>query len=155
MDQSQLLSFFSQLQQTLEQLTQLQSEKIAAAKAHDLDALNACIKQEQVISLSLRGLEQKRDKLLQDLGLAGVKLLDAPNHCTPDVRPAAAQAAERLRKQYTVLRSAQEAARTLLEKDLRSINQELERRGVLSDLDEHYQASPSTMPRSMSTDFRA
>lgn len=155
MDQTPLLSFFSELQQVLEQLTQLQSEKITAARAHDLDALNECMKREQAISLSLRGLEQRRNKLLQALGLSGVQLMDAAKHCAPELRPALGKAVERLKTQYTVLQSAQEAARTLFENDLRSINQELERRGVLSDLDEHYQAVPNTMPRSMSTDFRA
>lgn len=155
MDQTQLVSFFSELQQVLEQLTQLQSEKITAARAHDLQALNECMRREQAISLSLRGLEQKRNQLLQALGLSGVGLMDAAKHCTPELRPVLSQSVERLRRQYTVLRSAQEAARTLFENDLRSINQELERRGVLSELDEHYQATPSAMPRSMSTDFRA
>ena len=76
MDIDILLHFFTELQQELERLTQLQRQKIDAVRAHDLDVLNDCMKQEQVISLSLRGLEQKREKLLQALGLSGVSLLE-------------------------------------------------------------------------------
>ena len=155
MDFSQLLIFFRELQQELERLTRLQSDKTAAAQAHDLDALNECMKREQASSRALRGREQKRDKLFLALGLSGTPLLEIPGRCPPEQRAAMVAAVEGVRKQSALLRSAQEAARTLLEKDLRSINQELERRGVITDLDEHYQASPGTMPRSMSTDFRA
>ena len=155
MDFSQLLKFFEELQQELERLTQLQSDKIAAARAHDLNALNECMKREQACSLALRGMEQKRDKLFQALDLSGVPLLEIPGRCPPEQHAAMTAAVEGIKKRSTLLRSAQESARTLLEKDLRSVNQELERRGVFSDLDEHYQTPPGTMPRSMSTDFRA
>ena len=60
MNTENLLHFLSELQQELDRLTQLQPQKIDAVRAHDLDVLNDCMKQEQAISLSLRGLEQKR-----------------------------------------------------------------------------------------------
>ena len=155
MDIDTLLHFFTELQQELERLTQLQRQKIDAVRAHDLDVLNDCMKQEQVISLSLRGLEQKREKLLQALGLSGVSLLELDRHCQPEHRAAISQAAEGLRKQYQLLYSAQQAARTVVEKDLRAVNRELERRGLLSEPDDNYQAPSSRSLGGLGTDFRA
>ena len=113
------------------------------------------MKQEQVISLSLRGLEQKREKLLQALGLSGVSLLELDRHCQPEHRAAVSQAAEGLRKQYQLLYSAQQAARTVVEKDLRAVNRELERRGLLSEPDDNYQTPSSRSLGGLGTDFRA
>lgn len=155
MDIDTLLHFFTELQQDLERLTQLQRQKIDAVRAHDLDVLNDCMKQEQVISLSLRGLEQKREKLLQALGLSGVSLLELDRHCQPEHRAAVSQAAEGLRKQYQLLYSAQQAARTVVEKDLRAVNRELERRGLLSEPDDNYQTPSSRSLGGLGTDFRA
>ena len=155
MDIDTLLHFFTELQQELERLTQLQRQKIDAVRAHDLDVLNDCMKQEQVISLSLRGLEQKREKLLQALGLSGVSLLELDRHCQPEHRAAVSQAAEGLRKQYQLLYSAQQAARTVVEKDLRAVNRELERSGLLSEPDDNYQTPSSRSLGGLGTDFRA
>lgn len=156
MNMENLLHFLSELRQELEHLTQLQPQKIDAVHAHDLDALNDCMKQEQVISLSLRGLEQKREKLLQEAGLSGVSLLELDRHCPPEHRGAVARATEGVRKQYRLLCSAQEAARTVIEKDLRAVNGELERRGLLSEeSDDAYQTPASHPLRGLGTDFRA
>lgn len=155
MDTAVLLSYLEELRKELEQLTQIQSDKMDGVRDHDLDVVNACMKQEQVISLSLRGLEQKRDKVLQSLGLAGSPLSELPDRCPPEQRDSVASAVERVRKQYTLLCSAQEAARTMMEKDLRHISKELEKRGILSDLDEQYQSPNSHPHRGMGTDFRA
>lgn len=155
MDTSNLLQFFSELQQELERLTQLQPQKVAAVRAHDLDQLNDCMKQEQALSLSLRGLEQRRDKLLQALGLSGLSLMEAAQRCPAEQRRAAVDAAEELKRRYSTLRSAQEAARTVIEKDLRAINKELEQRGILSDLEDGYSPSTDNMSKGIRTDFRA
>ena len=156
MDMENLVHFLSELRQELERLTQLQPQKIDAVRAHDLDVLNDCMKQEQAISLSLRGLEQKREKLLQALGLSGVSLLELDRHFPPEQRGAVAQATEGVRKQYRLLCSAQEAARTVIEKDLRAVNGELERRGLLPEEGDDAYQTPSSHPRrGLGTDFRA
>ena len=158
MEYTSFLSYLSELERTLENLTHLQSSKIDAVRAHDLDALNECMKQEQAVSLSLRGLEQKRDRLLQRLNLTGVSLRELPRRCPPGYQGETSAAVERLLKCYERLRSAQSASRTLLEKDLRAINETLKQKGVLSDLDEGYQSGQSgasTPPTGPRTDFRA
>ena len=154
-DMENLLRFFTELRQELDHLTQLQQQNIEAVRAHDLEVLNGCMKQEQAVSLALRGLEQKREKLLEALGLSGVPLLELDRRCPPKYRGEVAQATDKVRKQYALLRSAQEAARTVVEKDLRAVNQELERRGLRSESDDSYQTPSSSPLRGMGADFRA
>ena len=63
------LSQLDKLGETLEQLTEVEREKTAAVGRGDLDAVDACMKREQVFSLNLRGFDQKREKLLARMGL--------------------------------------------------------------------------------------
>ena len=60
------LALLEELRGSLDQLTGLAKEKIAAVLKDDLLALDEVLKQEQALSLSLRGLEQRRLKLVRN-----------------------------------------------------------------------------------------
>ena len=79
------LKLMSGLSRTLEQLTQVEREKNSAAAQGDVHGVEECMKREQVLSLSLRGCDQKRDKMLAELGLSGVTLSRLEDHCPPDL----------------------------------------------------------------------
>ena len=66
------LTLLENLGGKLEELTDLERTKALAVGRSDLEELEECMKREQVMSLSLRGLDQKREKLLAALGLTGV-----------------------------------------------------------------------------------
>ena len=68
------LKLLSGLSRTLEQLTKVEQDKKTAASQGDLAGVEDCMKQEQVLSLSLRGYDQRRDKMLASLGLQGAAL---------------------------------------------------------------------------------
>ena len=68
------LKLMRDLTKTLETLTQVERDKNDAASQGDLIGVEECMKREQVLSLSLRGCDQRRDKLLAELGLRGVTL---------------------------------------------------------------------------------
>ena len=155
MEYKDYLALLSELEQTMESLTKLQSRKIEAVRSHDLDELNECMKQEQAVSLSLRGMEHRRDKLLKELGMSGISIREMTVRCPAEHREATAAATEQLLRQYEQLHSAQEAARTVVEKDLRRVNRELEHQGVEIEPEAGYQAPPGTPPNGMRTDFRA
>lgn len=55
------LSLLESLGGTLEELTGMEQEKTKAVSKGDLPAVEELMKREQVISLSLRGLEQRRE----------------------------------------------------------------------------------------------
>ena len=87
----------------------------------DLLAVNECMKKEQVLSLSLRGMEIQREKLLKELGLEKFPLSAMPEHCPPEVRVEARAAAQRLRDRYMIYKSAAQTSRSALEINLHQI----------------------------------
>ena len=127
---SDCLALLEQLSQVFDQLAALEQEKTAAVGAQDLARLDQCMKQEQAVSLTLRGLEQKRGRLWRDLGLQSVALRDLPQHFPPEGQPEARRAVSRLLEQYQALRSAQEPTRILMEHRIQLIEEELARRGA-------------------------
>ena len=109
------------LSRTLEKLSQVEREKDDAATRGDLAGVEACMKREQVLSLSLRGCDQKRDAMLAALGLKGVTLRELANHSPEELRLEVKGVAEELRRQYEIFQSASKAARNTLELNLRAI----------------------------------
>ena len=128
MEFQKYLSFLSDLQKCLDSLTALEQRKISVIQAMDFDALDQCIKQEQAAALDLRGREQKRADLLAQLGLPNVPLRELPYHCPAEYRGQAKEITQDVLRSYEVLASAQTAARTLMESNLRHIQHELDRR---------------------------
>lgn len=115
------LALLDSLGGTLEKLTEIERTKTQAVSRGDLETVDQCMKQEQVISLSLRGTDQKRDKMLVQLGLTGVTLRDLAEHAPAELAMETKAAAERLRRKYEVFQSASEVARNTLECNLRAI----------------------------------
>ena len=115
------LKLMSGLSRTLEQLTQVERDKNAAATRGDLMGVEECMKREQVLSLSLRGCDQKRDKMLAELGLHGVTLNQLEDHSPPELLLETRRVVEELRRQYTLFQAASEVARDTLEVNLRAI----------------------------------
>lgn len=79
------------------------------------------MKQEQVASLNLRGLDQKREKLLDQLGMKGVPLRNIMDHCPPEAWEETEQIADALRRQYAIFQAASEVSRNALEINLHNI----------------------------------
>ena len=115
------LKLLRNLSKTLGQLTQVERDKNAAAAAGDLAGVEECMKREQVLSLSLRGYDQKRDAMLAALGLKGVTLRELANHSPEELRLVVKGVAEELRRHYEIFQSASKAARNTLELNLRAI----------------------------------
>ena len=115
------LKLLDGLSHTLEQLTQVEQDKNTAATQGDLPGVEACMKKEQVLSLSLRGADQKRDKMLAELGLKGVTLSQLEDHSPPELQLETKRTVEELRRQYTLFQAATEVVRNTLEVNLREI----------------------------------
>ena len=79
------LDFLTELGALFTQLTDLEREKMTAVQAGDLDQLNSCIRREQALSLSLRGMDRKRE---DHAGRAG----DDGRQSAPVARPLPAPA---------------------------------------------------------------
>lgn len=123
------IAFLGQLSATLDALTAIEKEKTDAARRDDLNALNECMKREQAQSLTLRAMDQKRMKLLKELGLETVTLADFAAKCPEELRPEARAATEKLRGSYAIYRSTSDLARHTLERNLREIDMFLLEKG--------------------------
>lgn len=56
----------------LEALIAIEKEKLEAVTSKNLDTLNNCIKNEQVLVLKLKGFDKKREQILSTLGYHGL-----------------------------------------------------------------------------------
>lgn len=148
------LALLVSLREKLEQLCDLAREKTAAVRADDLLKLDEILKKEQALSLAFRGLEQKRDRLLREMGMTQVPLSGLIAQYPPELRLEAKQTVEALQNQYQIYRAASEVARNTLECSLHQIEK------VLSEFDSAAPAGPgyappqAEPPQSMKTDFR-
>lgn len=142
------------LREKLEQLCELAKGKTAAVQADDLLKLDEILKREQALSLAFRGLEQKRNNLLQSMGMTHVPLSQLAAQYPPDLQLEAKQTIEALQNQYQIYRATAEVARNTLECNLHQIEK------VLSEIDDATPNGPGYTPpqveppQSMKTDFR-
>lgn len=115
------LAQLDQLESVLRELTELAQRETQAVNRGDLKAVDEIMRREQALSLSLRGLDQKREKLMAELGLQGVRLSGLAEHAPPELEMETRQKAEQVTRQYAVYRDANQVARTTLECDLHLI----------------------------------
>lgn len=118
----QYFAFLQELGAVFEKLTALTKEKTEAVRQGDLGAVNDCMKREQAISLSLRSMDIKREKMLSELGLKGVPLSGLAEHCPAELRQEARQVEEQLRSKLAIYRSAAGVSRNMLEIGLHEID---------------------------------
>ncbi len=150
------LDLLEELGGTLDRLSRLAQDKAAAVKADDLLALDEVLKQEQAMTLNLRGLELRRLKLVGQLGLDGVPLAGLEEHVPAELSARAAEVSKTLRNSYTIYRSSADMARSLLELELHQIEKVITAAGVDPAVAAAgYEAPGVEPPKKMKTDFRA
>lgn len=154
-DYRSLLSLLDELSKTLENLTAVEQDKTQAVRQDNLAAVNECMKREQVLSLSLRGLDQKREAALAALELSGVPLGALAEHLPEEYRLEAIARTERLRQQYRLFQGASEVARSTLECNLHQVEKVLGEMGGDPEDGPGYRSSSPVLPPAMRTDFRA
>lgn len=142
------LNFMKKLSRTLEELAQVEREKNDAVSEGNLSRVEECMKREQAMSLTLRGYDQKREKMLSELGLRGVTLSQLEEHSPDELQLETKAVVEELRRQYKLFQAASQVARDTLEINLRGIEQIQNRQaGDAAEADE--------TRKNHQTDFRA
>lgn len=159
MEEKQFRAYFQLLDNLREQLahlTDLTRLKAKAAENDDLLALDEVLRQEQAAALNFRGLEQRRQKQTEALGIAQLALSQLTECCPPALQEEARKAAEALTAQYRTYRSVAEDTRAILERNLHEVEQTLEQAGVKPEegIPGYAEPQPETPPN-MKTDFRA
>jgi vacuolar-type H+-ATPase subunit I/STV1 len=148
------LELLRQLTGDLERLSALSRAKTDAVRKDDLNALDQVLKQEQALTLTVRGLEQKLQKALSQLKLTRVPLTDLPAQFPQELRLEAKTTVEALRQQYQIYRGASEAARHTLECNLHEIEKALNDWGAQGQSGPGYEKSGAEPPSQLKTDIR-
>ncbi|MCI2106687.1 MAG: flagellar protein FlgN [Intestinimonas sp.] len=149
------LTLLQELSAALADLTKIEQEKTQTVRNDDLGGLNECMKQEQALTMTLRGYEQKRMALLHALGLNGVPLNGLLSHAPEDCLDETKRTVEELRRQYSLFRGASEVARDTLECNLHQIEKILQKLHSNGKDGPGYQSQESQLPSQLRTDFRA
>ena len=155
-DHQAYLNLLKELGGSLDRLGELAEQKAQTVRQDDLLAKDEVLKQEQVMSLSLRGLEQRRIKLLAKLGLSDVSLTSLPEKYPAELQDEAKRTVENLRSSYQIFRARSNMARNLLEINLHQIGKAvIAAGGAAKDLEAGYAPPGVEPPKNMKTDFRA
>ena len=155
-DYQAYLNLLKELGGNLDRLGELSEEKANTVRQDDLLAMDEVLKQEQVLSLSLRGLDQRRIKLLAKLGLDNVPLSGLPEKYPEELQEEARQTVNALRDSYKVFRARADMARGLLELNLHQIDKLITAAGAApADAGAGYESPNAEPPKNMKTDFRA
>ena len=155
-DHQAYLNLLKELSGSLNRLGELSEQKAQTVRQDDLLAMDEVLKQEQVLSLSLRGLEQRRVKLLAKLGMSNVPLSDLAEQYPPELQDEAKRTVEELRRSYKEFRARSDMARNLLEMNLHRIEKVVTAAGGdPKDLNAGYAPPGVEPPKNMKTDFRA
>lgn len=152
------LALLRSLTEDLDQLTVLAQKKAAAANGDDLMALDEVMRQEQAMTLAFRGMEQTREKLLEQMGCGSVPLNRLAEHFPPELQGQAREAVATLQEHYRSYRKESEAARLILERHLREIDTIISEMGGTAEPESgpgYVPPPPPDTPPSMKTDFRA
>lgn len=149
------LGLLDSLRGNLESLSKLCREKAEAVRSDDLARLDTIMRREQALSLAFRGLEQKKDSLLQELGLESVPLSALAAHFPKELQPKAKTCVEALKAQYDIYRAASEAARNTLECNLHQIERFLAAQEASNVPGPGYTPPAAEPPKAMKSDFRA
>lgn len=149
------LALLDELRTSLDRLSELARQKTDAVRRDDLMALDEALKQEQAMSLSLRGQEIKRLKLLSQLGLDGSNLSRLEALYPPALRFQAKQTVDALRQSYEVYRCTAGVARSTLECSLHELEKFVSAHGGGTVESPGYTSPGVEPPKTMKTDFRA
>ena len=129
-DWNALLKLLRDLTAVLEELTSLEQHNTQCVIQGQRGEVEACMKQEQILSLKLRGFDKKRAALLDALDLRNVPLRDLMDHCPKGTEKESKETVTALLRQYSIFQAASQVARNTLECNLHMIEKILEENHV-------------------------
>lgn len=110
----------------LKDITAVEKEKLEAALKNNVLILEECIKKEQALVLRSRGLDQKRQKLQQGMGMAELTLSQIVGAAPPEDKAALEPLYKELVASLKEYREIYGSAKTAIEINLHRINAGLE-----------------------------
>lgn len=124
----ELKSLLDQYIRLFDELEQTEAGKTLAAESYDIEQLDRCMKEEQVFILQMRGYEKKRRELFGLLSVSDKVCLTDLLPCLPsDVQEQFEHQFTELRSTYERFNTTYQKAVTVLKKNGRIVDEELDR----------------------------
>ena len=110
-------------------LLELEYDKYEAVIKNDVISLDNIVSQEEVYYLQMKGIEHKREKLLNSLGLSGKTLKEIIDAAENEFKTNLQEEFEELNNTIKELKKINELLKTVIEVRLRKINKEMSNLG--------------------------
>lgn len=101
----------------------LEQSKLEVVSHNQVERLEEIIKKEQAEIMTLRGLDQKRERMQADLGWKDLTFQEILKQLPEEQRPKVKQLFDELASRVTAFRSVTESSKTMMEVNLHTINQ--------------------------------
>lgn len=128
-DLSSFQELIRQLIGLFDRMIPLEQSKLEVVSRNQVTRLEDIIKKEQAEIMSLRGLDQKRERLQEELGWKDLSFQEILGRLSEEQRPDMKQLFDELAARVTAFRSVTESSRTIMEVNLHAINQMAARQG--------------------------
>lgn len=119
----------------IKELTSIERDKLKAVTANDMEALNSCIKYEQVQGLKLKGLDKKREQIQASLGYENRTFKEMIPLLAEDQRKESKKLYFTLQQVTDEFNAVNNSVKTALDVNIHSINTSLSKLGLNPDLD--------------------
>ena len=127
-----LSSFRELIQQFIElfdRMTPLEQSKLEVVSRNQVALLEDIIKKEQAEIMALRGLDQRRQRIQEELGWKDLTFQEILGKLSEEERTDMEQLFDELAARVTAFQSVTESSRTIMEVNLHAINQMVARQG--------------------------
>lgn len=112
-----------------ERMIPLEQSKLEVVSRNQVTQLEDIIKKEQAEIMALRGLDQKRERIQEELGWKDMTFQEILERLPEEQRPDMKRLFDELATHVTTFQSVTESSRTIMEVNLHAINQMVARQG--------------------------
>ena len=119
----EFLKIIKELSEVLTELIAYSEIKVDAAQSNKVSMVDDCLKKEQALVMKFRGFEQKREKLMEDLGFSGKSFQEILSIIDEAKREEAIVAFEGLSQKVQMLQILQAELDVLMKLNIRELEQ--------------------------------
>lgn len=139
---NRLIELLEESAELYKNFLELEYKKYDTVVKNDIEALDDIVAKEQVYYLKIRGLEQKREKLLDSMGYKGKTLKEIADACGETDKNILNQEHDELNKIIAEVKKISSLCRTLIEVRMRRIDKAMEQLGEKDNVYSNNQSSP-------------
>ena len=128
-DLSAFRELLRQFIELFDRMLPLEQSKLEVVSRNQVALLEDIIKKEQAEIMALRGLDQRRERMQEELGWKDLTFQEILRRLPEEERPDMKQLFDELAARVTQFQSVTESSKTIMEVNLHAINQMVARQG--------------------------